>query len=134
MDGQTTIDDVITQGDGHLHARTTDPWTSHASARRTEATEGNTHVLTKGTQKHRVLIRYGHAFPAPLTDHQVTEQAQLKSPCPWRRVRDLLEGGFVEEFDTIWDPRTKRDVRRCRITPHGAKALQALFRGERRYP
>jgi len=125
---------VLTTGDGHLHARKTDLWTSHASARKVEAAEGMTFVVRPRTQKYRVLVEYGRAMAAPLTDSQVTSLAGLSSPCPWRRVKDLLDGGFITQVDTVWDSTTNRAVRRCRINGHGAQALEALAHGAKQYP
>jgi hypothetical protein len=124
-------DDQLNFEDEHLRARVTDPVESHKAGAAVEKREGSVHSFNPNTQKHRILAVYANATE-PLTDREAWTHAGIGSVSgAWHRCSDLLKAEAIKHVDTVTDPVSKKEVRRCIITPHGQWIAGELRAGRR---
>jgi hypothetical protein len=100
------------------HARNTDPATSKRAA---QGRDKNS-TVGRGTQKHTLLAAYN--VEGPMTADEACEHTRMLRA--WRRVYDLLNGGFLADTGDERPSRQGRAQRVLKITRRGKAAL-ALF-------
>jgi hypothetical protein len=103
------------------HARSTDPSTSKRAA---QGRDKNS-TVGRGTQKHTLLDTYG--LLGPMTADEACEAAATTNGAQllraWRRVYDLLNGGFLADTGDERPSRQGRAQRVLKITAKGDRAL-----------
>lgn len=107
------------------HARTTDPGTSWAAGKATEAEEGTTSTVRPRSAKHVALA---YITAEPRTAIEVERDSGKRGI--WKRVSDLKNAGLIEEAGTRRDPETHRHGIIWKPTWHGREVLLFLDRGE----
>ena len=112
------------------HARTTDPSTSQRAAKG----HGANATVRRGSQKHKLLIVF--KVEGPLTADEACETAAsehgAKMLRAWRRVSDLINGGFLEDTGRERNSRVGRPQRVLRITNRGEAALTFFAETDRK--
>ena len=103
----------------HQEARTTDPDTSHASAKR---------PFQRGSQRHRLLTEYS-VRPEGLTDEEAAAFTHITKGCPWKRCSELREAGLIVATDETRPSLGGATQRVCVITTLGYEALAQLREG-----
>ena len=97
----------------HQEARTTDPDTSHASAKR---------PFQRGSQRHRLLTEYS-VRPEGLTDEEAASLAGIKAGCPWKRCSELREMGMIQATGRVRESSMGAMQQVCAITFGGRRML-----------
>ncbi len=107
------------------HARSSDPGTSWAAGRATEAEEGTTSTIRPWTGKHYALILLAESPKTAVELERVSHRRGI-----WKRVSDLKNAGLIEDVGTRHDPLTDRDGLVWTPNELGLKTLEILNRGE----
>lgn len=98
--------------DPRTHARSADPWTSHAAAER---------LAKKTTMLRRLLYAYA---ARPMTAEEAAEYCGYSAEDgAWKRSSDLAARGLIEDTDTARPGRSGRLQIVRRITDEGLNAL-----------
>jgi hypothetical protein len=100
--------------------RESDPDTSQRAA------TGDLAPLRRATQKHFLLIAYGDAGGAGLTDEEAARRALIAKGCPWKRCSELRDHALIEPTDSTRPSENGGEQRVCRITFAGRRALGLL--------
>lgn len=101
--------------DPHTHARTTDPRTSHAAARR---------LARRVTMLRRLLTEFAR-FPDGLTaEEAATFAGYTADDGAWKRVSDLALAGWIEDTGRNRIASSGRDQIVRAITDTGRGALR----------
>jgi hypothetical protein len=119
---QMTIDVPVAD---QPHARGTDPWTSHASARETEAAEGTTSKMKPGTLKHQALAEFRRFARTAASVGESLDRPEIH-----KRVSDLKNAGLIVSVGEVYYTKTNRWVQEFAMTQLGYEVLQKLDAGE----
>jgi hypothetical protein len=102
--------------DPSTHARTTDPSTSHAAARR---------LTDKATMMRNLLLTFSRAGYEGLTAEQAGHRSGYSAwDGAWKRVSDLKRAGWIEPTGDTTGAISGRQVDVLRITEEGRKQLR----------
>lgn len=102
-----------------------DPSTSAEAAEHAAKKHGASATVRRNTHKHRLLWVFTHG---PANAGLAANRANIdQRSCPWHRVGDLAEAGYLELTGAETnDPHTGRHRQEYRITLSGQEKLRAL--------
>ena len=108
----TDLDALDRPGLAPWPARSTDPATSH---------RGAVDVVPRANSQRRRLLAVYWRTHEPLLDIEAASMASLgRRSCYWKRVSELVDGGFLHVVGERLDPGTGSMARECAITQKGA--------------